>query len=150
MLDLDPALLKACINSIVYDLYEYPTAMNPATLPFLLTLIAFVFMYVSAFATLVYRTNLLYYIGCYVLLPLRSTGTCIICGLILAVACTWEDGGGALKADIALPRRKYTHYHSGSRAHELLSLGYEWNPQIIVWLTKMIVWYPIGMYTVLR
>ncbi|QRV89732.1 SUR7/Pali family protein [Ceratobasidium sp. AG-Ba] len=83
--------------------------MNPAVLPFLITLIALVFLILCTF-TLPFNWNL-YYLHADIAggLRLGGWGWCI------------KDGYCTNKA-----------------------LGYSWDPQVIVWLTKMIVWYPIA------
>ncbi|CAE6515967.1 unnamed protein product [Rhizoctonia solani] len=83
--------------------------MNPAVLPFLLTLIAFIFTMLCTFTT-PFNWNLYY---------LRSD----IAGGLRLGGWGWCIEGG----------------YCTSKA-----LGYEWNPQVIVWLTKMMVWYPIA------
>ena len=83
--------------------------MNPALLPFLITLIALVFLILCIFST-PFNWNLYY---------LRSD---IAGGLHLGGWGWCIDGGYCTNK----------------------ALGYSWDPQVIVWLTKMMVWYPIA------
>ncbi|KAF8606621.1 pali-domain-containing protein [Ceratobasidium sp. AG-I] len=85
--------------------------MNPALLPFLITLIALVFLILCTFST-PFSWNLYY---------LRSD----IAGGLRLGGWGWCIQGGVCTRRV---------------------LGYSWDPQVIVWLTKMMVWYPIAAF----